>query len=141
MNHLLITLPSSRHFAGIKTFYTFVPVKVTNRRISAHFLLSITLSIVFLVPFHHHDEPLPQEISCEDCSHHNPHPGHLTEKPGTDECLVCQLLAQQYVPSAGPVVNLLSSDISTLVCEYSDEALLSFTHHSSPRAPPVSFCI
>lgn len=111
-----------------------------KRRISALFLLSVALPIVFLVPFHHHDEPLPTDISCEACAHHQSHPGHLSEEPGTDECLVCQLLAQQYVPSAGPVVLLLSSDIITFVRDRSDDVLLPLTHHSSPRAPPVSFC-
>ena len=112
-----------------------------NRRISANLLLSIVLSIVFLAPFHHHDEPLLQEISCDDCAHHQPHQGHLTEQPGTDECLICQLLAQVYVPTAGPVANLLSSDCVTLVNGISGSVILSFTPQSSPRAPPVSFCI
>ena len=110
-------------------------------RISANFLLSIVLSIVFLAPFHHHDEPLAQEISCDDCTHHQPHPGHLSEKPGTDECLICQLLAQVYVPTVGPVVNLLSSDCVTIENNFSGDVILRFTPQSSPRAPPVSFCI
>jgi len=111
-----------------------------KRRISANFLLSIVFSIVFLMPFHHHDEPLPQEISCDDCAHHQPHPGHLSEKPGTDECLICQLLAQVYEPTVEPVVNLLSSDCISIVSDVSGDVILSFTPHSSPRAPPVSFC-
>lgn len=112
-----------------------------KRRISADFLLSIVLSIVFLAPFHHHDQPLTQVISCDDCSHHQPHPGHLSENPGTDECLICQLLAQVYVPTIGPAVNLSSSDCVTIDSDFSDDVILSFTSQSSPRAPPVSFCL
>ena len=121
-------------------FCIFANVKSMGRRISANFLLSIVLSIVFLAPFHHHDEPLAQDISCDDCTHHQPHPGHLSEKAGTDECLICQLLAQVYVPTAGPVVNHLSPDCITMVSNDSGDVILSFTPQSSPRAPPVSFC-
>ena len=115
-------------------------MKPLERRISANILLSIVLSIVFLMPFHHHDEPRPQEVSCDDCAHHQPHPGHLSEKPGTDECLVCQLLAQVYVPTVGTVVDLLSPDGITIVSDFSGDVILSFPNQYSPRAPPVSFC-
>ena len=111
-----------------------------KRLISAYVLLSIVLSIVFLIPFHHHNETLQQEIACEDCSHQQPHPGHLSENPGTDDCLICQLLAQLYMPTVGPVVNLLSSDRITIVNDFTGDIILSFTPQSSPRAPPVSFC-
>lgn len=116
-------------------------MKSSERLISVNFLLSIALSAVFLVPFHHHDEPLQQEISCDDCARHLPHSGHLSEKPGTHECLVCQLLAQVFVPAAGPVLNLLSSDCVTIESGFSGELILRFTPQSSPRAPPVSFCL
>jgi hypothetical protein len=97
--------------------------------------------MVFLAPFHHHDEPIPQEISCDECAHHQPHPGHFSEKPGTDECLICQLLVQVYVPTAGPVISLLPSDSITIIDDFSGDVILCFTPQSSPRAPPVSFCL
>lgn len=112
-----------------------------GRRISTSFILSIVLSIVFVAPFHHHDEQLLHEISCDECVHHQPHSGHLSEKLGTDECLICQLLAQVYVPTAGPVVNLLSSDCVTIDNNFLGDVILRFTIQSSPRAPPVSFCL
>lgn len=127
-------------------FITFVSPKATlfdlslRRNISANVLLSIVLSIVFLAPFHHHQQPLLQEISCDDCTHHQPHPGHLSEKPGTDECVICQLLAQVYVPTAGPVVSDLFLDCITTVSDFCGDVILPFTSPSSPRAPPVSFC-
>lgn len=122
-------------------FCIFASVISIGRRISASFILSIVLSIVFVAPFHHHYEPLLQEITCSDCTHHQPHPGHLSEKPGTDECLMCQLLAQVYVPTVGPVISLLFSDCVTTVDDFSGDVILSCTHQSSPRAPPVSFCL
>ena len=111
-----------------------------KRRISGFILLSVILPMVFLAPFHHHENSLSQEISCTECSHHQPHPGHLTQNSGTDECLVCQLLAQVYVPTVGPVVNLLSPHYVTIGTDFSGDAVLCFTPQSSPRAPPVSFC-
>ena len=122
------------------SFCIFAPMNSLKRRISALFLLSVVLPVVFLAPFHHHDEPLPADISCEECAHHQSHPGHLSEGHGTDECLVCQFLAQQFTPSAGPAVLFLSSGIIAFVCDRSDDVLLPLNHHSSPRAPPVSFC-
>lgn len=97
--------------------------------------------MVFLAPFHHHDEPPALEKACDECAHHQPHPGHLSEKPGADDCLICQLLAQVYVPTAGPVVNLLSSDCVTLADNFYGDVILRYTLQSSPRAPPVSFCL
>ena len=86
---------------------------MTNRRIVSTFLLAIILPIIFLAPFHHHDEPLSPDISCDACAHHEPHPGHLSENPGTHDCLICQLLGQQYVPSVGPAIDRLSSALAT----------------------------
>ena len=70
---------------------------LTNRRISSTFLLAIILPIIFLAPFHHHEEPLASDISCDACAHHQPHPGHLSEQPGTHDCLICQLLNNAFV--------------------------------------------
>jgi hypothetical protein len=96
--------------------------------------------MVFIAPFHHHEEQPQSVISCEECTHHLPHPGHLSQESGSDGCLVCQLLAQVYVPTAGPLVSLLSPDGVTVVNGYSGDVIPCFTPKSSPRAPPVSFC-
>ena len=96
--------------------------------------------MVFVAPFHHHDTPLSQENTCEECTHHQPHPGHLTQKTGAHECLICQLLAQVYVPVAGLQVKLPSSDCTAFYRDCSGDVLFRFTPQSSPRSPPVSFC-
>jgi hypothetical protein len=127
-------------FHGKAGFRIFAPVNPSKRRISALFLLSVVLPIVFLAPFHHHIEQIRTDISCKACAHHQSHPGHLSEETGTNECLICQLLAQHYVPSADLTVHLLSSDIVDFVHDGSDDVIVSPPHLSSPRAPPASFC-
>ncbi len=107
-----------------------------KRSILANFLLSIILSMVFLAPFHHHDDPSPQQIPCDDCAHHQ----HLSVKPCTDECPICQLLALVYEPTVGPAINLPPLICSTLVGDACGDIIFRFTHLSTPRAPPVSFC-
>ena len=110
-----------------------------TRRIFAAWLLSVILPVVFLAPFHHHHRDALEDIHCEACSQHIPHQGHLTPGTGTNDCLVCQLLSQQYVPAPGLAVNLHSSDYAAVIGDFSDDVILCFTHLSSPRAPPVSF--
>ena len=110
-----------------------------KRRISTIVMLSVILPMVFLAPFHHHDEIPRTELSCEDCMHHQPHPGHLGTNPGMDGCFLCQFLAQLFVPSTGRVLHLRASDVATVIRDSSDDVTLCFTRHSAPRAPPVSF--
>lgn len=111
-----------------------------KRNIFANILLSVVLPIVFLAPFHHHDHPLSQEISCVDCTHHQPHPGHISLQTITDECLICHFLAQVYVPAFEPAASLLSSDCVTVVSHISGDLILRHTLQSSPRSPPATFC-
>ena len=111
-----------------------------KRRISGFILLSVILPMVFLAPFHHHDEHHHADISCEQCAHHQPHPGHLSDESDTDDCLICQLLAQQYVPSADLVADLFSADCNACVGSLPDRLILRSTRNFSSRAPPVPFC-
>lgn len=103
-------------------------------------MLSIALSIAFLAPFHHHDHQFSQEISCLECANHQPHQGHFSQKTISDECLICHILSQVYVPAVGLDADILSPDCVTLVSDCFGVALLRYTLQSSPRAPPVSFC-
>lgn len=111
-----------------------------RRSIYAIIMLSVALPMVFVAPFHHHEYESREDIRCDACTQHEPHPGHLTPKSGSDECLVCQLLAQQFYPPAGLDVNLFSSELTMDFGRFSDSVVSFFTHHSSPRAPPASFC-
>ena len=138
MKRLLLFLGYSErvvYIRGVK-----IEMKATGRRISALLMLSVLLPVVFVAPFHHHhDEPSSTEISCEACAHHLPHPGHLSGMSDTDECLVCQFLAEQYIPSSSLVVDLVASDLVTLACCLPDAIIPSPVHLPSSRAPPVSF--
>ena len=97
-------------------------------------MLSVFLPIVFLVPFHHHGSEPVGDDKCEQC------PGHFGQNAGTDDCLLCKVLLQQYVASEGPCEDILSADLSIIPCLAPEDAVSCYIHHSSPRAPPVSFC-
>ncbi len=111
-----------------------------KRRISGFILLSVILPMVFLAPFHHHDEHDHGGISCEECAHHQPHPGHVSDESDTDECLICQFLAQQYIPSADLVADLFASECGTFAGCPAGGLILRSTRQFSSRAPPVPFC-
>jgi hypothetical protein len=115
-------------------------MKALGRHISAWLMLSVLLPMVFVAPFHHHhDEHLGTEFSCDACAHHLPHPGHLSGMSDTDECLVCQFLAEQYIPSSSLVVDLVASDLVTLAGSLPDAFIPCPVQLPSSRAPPVSF--
>ena len=111
-----------------------------KRRIAAAVLLLVILPAVLLAPFHHHKQRYQADIQCDACAQQVPHPGHLSSQSGTDDCLICQLLGQQFVPSEEISVCL------TAAIRQSDSAaipadIISFVYHlTSPRAPPISFC-
>ena len=111
-----------------------------QRRIYAVLLLLVVLPTVLFAPFHHHDEKLSFD-DCEACLHHEPHQGHLSENHSTDECLVCQVLCQQYVPSGEVVIRLLSSESVTVSDAGANDICILSYQPSSSRAPPVSFRI
>ena len=111
-----------------------------KRRISGFLLLSVILPMVILAPFHHHDGHDHAGISCEECAHHHPHPGHVSDESDTDECLICQFLAQQYIPSADLVADLFASDCDTFAGCPAGGLILRSTRLFSSRAPPASFC-
>lgn len=111
-----------------------------KRRISATILLAVILPAVLIAPFHHHHKQLPSDISCDSCAQHQPHQGHLNTNTGTDNCLICQLLGQQYVPSDGITVCFRAAVSSPSPEESPADAVTKVYNPSSPRAPPVSFC-
>lgn len=109
-----------------------------NRRIFSVLLLTVILPAVLLAPFHHHASRVPESLTCDSCLEHHHH-GHLGTPSGTDDCLICQLLGQQYFPAEGICVCCVSAAAQPLA----SVAPLSFNapvfRLSSPRAPPVSF--
>ena len=111
-----------------------------KRRIFAAWLLSVVLPMVFIAPFHHHDLGQQEDVFCADCSQHLPHHGHLSAGTATGECLVCQLLVQQFVPSENTVVQAYPAEQEAYVLPIPEDVIVLSFQPSSPRAPPVSFC-
>lgn len=112
-----------------------------KRRIFAAWLLSVVLPMVFIAPFHHHDTGRPEDVFCEDCSQHLPHHGHLSAGTATGECLVCQLLFQQFVPTESTVVRSFLTESKAYALPIPEDVVYLSFQPSSPRAPPVSFCL
>ena len=71
---------------------------------------------------------------------HLPHHGHLSAGTATGECLVCQLLAQQFVPSENTAVQAYPAEQEAYVLPIPEDVIVLSFQPSSPRAPPVSFC-
>ena len=117
----------------------FVKMIVVKRRWFAAMLLSVILPMALVAPFHHHHDYPDSESRCQDCLEHRPHQGHLSNNNSTDECLICQFLAQMFVPSEGLFLKRFSSGHRTLASIVRDQVLTQYHSLSSPRAPPVSF--
>ena len=110
-----------------------------NRRIFSALLLAVILPAVLLAPFHRHDSPVKADITCDACQEHLPHQGHLSIPSATDDCLICQLLGQQYFPEEGIRVCCVSATAQSLASAAPLSVNAPVFRLSSPRAPPVSF--
>jgi len=103
-------------------------------------LLSVVLPMALVLPFHHHEAEESALDSCEFCSHHLPHQGHLVSNSQIDNCLVCQLLGVSYLPEES-VDAPCKPDVSTEVVLAPATSVHSVLLQSlSTRAPPFSFC-
>jgi hypothetical protein len=111
-----------------------------KRRIFAFWLLSVILPMVFVAPFHHHDLGQEEDVFCADCSQHLPHHGHLSAGTATGECLVCQLLFQQFMPAERAVIRSYPANSEAYVLPIPEDVVFLSFQPLSPRAPPVSFC-
>ena len=111
-----------------------------RKQIQAVWLLSVILQVIFVAPFHHHDHDAAEDLHCEACAHHQPHAGHLTAQGATDDCLVCQLLGQFYVPADAPAFRSQSVALRSIASPVLGKVVLHPFQPSAPRAPPVSFC-
>ena len=103
-------------------------------------LLAVVLPMTLVLPFHHHEEEESSRVSCDLCTHHQPHNGHLSAESGIDTCLICQFLGNGYLPersAEAPSVSACHTDIVEGDVATPPSAPLVFL---SPRAPPSSSC-
>ena len=103
-------------------------------------LLSVILPMTLVLPFHHHETEESSALSCDLCTRHQPHSGHLTAEGHLDNCLVCQFLGISYLPEesvAAPSVPVSHADLAGGAAESAPSVQLQL---HSPRAPPFSFC-
>jgi len=103
-------------------------------------LLSVVLPMALVLPFHHHEADESALDSCEFCTHHLPHQGHLASNSQMDNCLICQLLGVTYLPEES-----VDAPCKPHVCEAFVQGPASSVHSVllqslSTRAPPSSFC-
>lgn len=103
------------------------------RTVIAVLLLSVVLQMTLVLPFHHHEHPYQEELSCELCDeqHESVHP---------DNCPICQFLGVSYLPEASAEAPSATQRCVALHPVKSEEVpSVQLTLHST-RAPPFSFC-
>ena len=103
-------------------------------------LLSVVLPMTLVLPFHHHDTGDSSVSSCEQCTNHQPHPGHMGSSDQGDNCLICQFLGVSFLPEesidapSGPERDSEPVSVRTAFVHSVQVQTLS------TRAPPFSFC-
>ncbi|MBR5176639.1 MAG: hypothetical protein IKW89_12025 [Bacteroidales bacterium] len=103
-------------------------------------LLSVVLPMTLVLPFHHHETGASSLLSCEQCTNHQPHPGHMGSSDQQDDCLVCQFLSVAFLPEDSVDAPFRPE------CTGEPDSSLTVSVHSaqvqtlSSRAPPSSFC-
>lgn len=102
-------------------------------------MLAILLPVFTVLPFHHHDTPEQLTSSCEQCSNHQPHHGHLTTEWNIDNCLVCQFLGVTYVPSQSQYAPPIQVKATAIECFSSPRWQNATVQLFNTRAPPSLF--
>jgi len=103
-------------------------------------LLSVVLPMTLVLPFHHHDAEESAADSCEQCTNHQPHSGHMGSSDPGDNCLICQFLGVTFLPEKSadapvrPECNRETGSVLTA------SVLSAQVQTLSSRAPPFSFC-
>ena len=110
------------------------------RAVIAVLLLSVVLQMTLVLPFHHHEHPDQEELSCELCEHHQPHPDHLSSSVQPDNCLICQFLGGSYLPESSAEAPAATQRGLALHPVLSKEVSSVPLTLLSTRAPPYSFC-
>ena len=116
-------------------------MKRTLKNILAVAMLSVFMPMAVLLPFHHHDEhEHEQNFECQECEHHLPHPGHVSEDFHLHDCIFCQVQGIHYLPGLEQI-----RCCSAYYCCFIEAVQYSFVPEqyklpASQRAPPVTFC-
>ena len=103
-------------------------------------LLSVVLPMTLVLPFHHHEAGEAPLSSCEECTNHQPHPGHMGSSDPGDRCLVCQFLSVTFLPeksAEAPARSECSRETGSVLAVAVPSAQVQTL---STRAPPFSFC-
>jgi len=110
------------------------------RTVIAILLLSVVLPMTLVLPFHHHEAEQSAADSCELCTNHKPHPGHLESASNLDDCLICHLLGLSYLREESAGAPSKPGISVRLVAGKSASVIFVHVQSLSSRAPPVSFC-
>lgn len=109
-----------------------------KRKISAWLLLSVFVSMMAVVSFHHHDaeETAGSEL-CESCIHHVRHSGHLgVLKVNLHDCLLCQLQCASFLAPAIAAFCAVAFVLRAAYALFSNSFVAGVCGVVSPRAPP-----
>ena len=108
-----------------------------RRRLYAVLLSAIILPTFFLTSFHHHE--IHPDTDCVDCGHQHPH-GHLGQRQGTGDCLICQFLSIVWLTSDDETLRK-PLEIAIRLAEVPAGQSVSLPLPLlSTRAPPTVFC-
>lgn len=108
-----------------------------RRRLYALLLSVIILPTFFLTSFHHHE--IYPDTDCVDCGHQHPH-GHLGQRQGTGDCLICQFLSITWLPSFEERLVKPQEKVVRLSEEPAGQSVILPDYVLSTRAPPTVFC-
>lgn len=103
-------------------------------------LLSVALPMTLVFPFHHHEAEESVLVSCDLCTSHQPHAGHLASASQIDNCLICQFLGVSYLPEESAEAPVRPDGHLAFAAAPSASAFSIQVQSLSTRAPPVSFC-
>lgn len=115
-------------------------MKMTTRRhISAVVLLAVFLPMFLLSSFHVHPEAHWDGESCEECVHHLPHAGHISNLTVCSfDCVLCQFLTLPFL--LAPVVVFTAKRWIHIApqCRTEQGVVAGVGGVVFGRAPPVS---
>ena len=96
--------------------------------------------MTLLLPFHQHEAEGAASASCELCSSHKPHSGHLESAGHLDNCLICQFLGITFLDAESAGAASPSTRSAGLVAAGPDSVTGVPLQSLPARAPPCSCC-